>query len=338
VTDTDPKLLHIVNGDRAAGTFLHTFGATDRLLIHRDILSCGPLPRCTTASAWQKLRLDFWRNALAYLRTYDFEPSPIDLLKNAQRLRDDVDDALPPCVWAGTANSDQLLISFVLHLVTMSGADVANVHIVQFETHPATGRRVRGTGELSLDEMRAHPAPRKLSAFELAAYRDAWVAVTSPDPVAMTSFASRHSQAPWYIQDAVGKVLRRFPDRATGLNYWDRHLLQGVRDKGPAAAAVVARTVDAMTVDGDLVGDLYTFSRLLEMSSGALAQPLLQFSGSRQQMGRAEVRLTEFGEQVANGAASSYPVNPIDDWAGGVHLSSANGNLWFDENGAIVRA
>jgi hypothetical protein len=228
VTDIDPKLLHIVNGDRAAGTFLHTFGATDRLLIHRDILSCGPLPRCTTASAWQKVRLDFWRNALAYLRTYDFEPSPIDLLKNAQRLRE---DDLLPCVWVGTGNSDQLLISFVLHLMTMSAADVAGVHVVQFETHAASGRRVRGTGELSRDEMRAHPTPRKLTAVELAAYRDAWVAVTSPDPMAMSSFASRHGDAPWYVKDAVSKVLRRFPDRASGLNYWDRHLLQGVRTK-----------------------------------------------------------------------------------------------------------
>jgi hypothetical protein len=334
VTGSDLRHLHIVNGDWAAGSFLHTFGATDRLLIHRDVLSCGPLPRCTTVAAWQMVRLDFWRHALAYLRTFDFEPSPIDLLKNAQRLRDVIE---VPCVWAATGNSDQLLISLVLHLVAMSGGDVAGVHVVQFEQHPASGQLVRGTGELSLDEMRAHPAPRRLSAVELAAYRDAWVTVTSPDPAAVSSFASRQAQAPWYLRDAVRKVMRRFPDRASGLNFWDRHLLQSVRSKGPSAAAVVAHTIDAMAEDGDLVGDLYTFSRLLDMSSSTMPQPLLSFSGSRQQIGRAEVTLTEFGEQVAAGEASSYPVNPVDDWAGGVHLSSANANLWFDDNGEIVR-
>jgi hypothetical protein len=31
-------------------------------------------------------------------------------------------------------------------------------------------------------------------------------------------------------------------------------------------------------------------------------------------------------------------VNPIDDWAGGVHLSSTAGNVWFNEDGKIVRA
>jgi hypothetical protein len=335
VTAFDSSLLHIVNGDRAAGSFLHTFGATDRLLIHRDVLSCGPLPRCTTVAAWQRVRLDFWRHALAYLRTFDFEPSPIDLLKNAQRLHE---LGTLPCVWAATGNSDQLLISLVLHLVATSGGDVTDVHVVLFDKHPASGQRVQGTGELSRDAMREHPAPRRLAPAELAAYRDAWVAVTAPDPAAMTSFTARHGQAPWYLKDAVSKVARRFPDRASGLNYWDRHLLQGVLSKGPRAAAIVAHTVDAMTEDGDLVGDLYTFSRLLDMSSSALPQPLMQINGSRQQIERAEVTLTEFGAQVASGAASSFPANPIDDWAGGVHLSSANANLWFEKNGAIVRA
>jgi hypothetical protein len=79
-------------------------------------------------------------------------------------------------------------------------------------------------------------------------------------------------------------------------------------------------------------------SRILGLSNASLPRPLLNFSGNRQQPGRAEVTLTEFGEQVLGGAASAYPVNPIDDWAGGVHLSSANGNLWFNDNGRIVRA
>ncbi|HEU4779731.1 MAG TPA: hypothetical protein VFS58_07590, partial [Steroidobacteraceae bacterium] len=107
--------------------------------------------------------------------------------------------------------------------------------------------------------------------------------------------------------------------------------------QGPKAAAVVGHTIAAMFDDGDLVGDLYTFSRMLGMSSSSLPQPLLNLSGSRQQIARAEVTLTDFGAQVLDGAASSYPVNPIDDWAGGVHLSTANSNLWFNDHGRIVR-
>jgi len=330
----DPaELRHIVNGDWAASSFLYAFGPSERLLINRDVLSCGPLPRCTKISTWQKARLDFWQGSLSYLRDFDFEPSPIDILKNAELLRGED----PPCVWAATGNTDQLMISFVLHLVAVSGGDVAGVHVVQFENNPSTGVRVRGTGELTPDELRAHPEPRRLVRAELSAYRDAWVAVTSSEPAAVSAFATKHPDAPWYLKDAVGKVLRRYPDRATGLNFWDRRLLQDVRDHGPEAAEVIAHTIGDMLADGDLVGDLYTFSRMLAMGADSLPQPLLTISGSRQQIRRAGVTLSEFGARVLDGAASSHPVNPIDDWAGGVHLSSASGNLWFNDDGRIAR-
>src|SRR5689334_21625464 len=208
----------------AAGTFLHAFGASDRLLINRDVLSCGPLPRSIRVAAWQKARLDFWRATLAHLRDFNFEPSPIDVLKNAERLRPpDV-----PCVWAATGNSDQLTMSFELHQVVAVGGDVNSVHVVQFERHPDAEQPVRGTGEQSPQQMHAHAGPKKLSGTEVSAYRDAWVAVTSNEPSAVELFSARHPEAPWYLREAVNKVMRRYPDRATGLNFWDRRLLKEI--------------------------------------------------------------------------------------------------------------
>jgi hypothetical protein len=219
----------------------------------------------------------------------------------------------------------------------MAGGDVSRLQLVQFEQNEKTGKRVRGIGELSQDQVRAHPAPRKLALFELAAYRDAWLAVTAHEPALLESFASRHPDAPWYLKEAVIKVLRRYPDRPSGLDYWDRQLLENVRKSGPKASAVLSATIAAMNEDADLVGDLYTFSRLVRMASPAAPRPLVDLAGNRTQIGRCEVMLTEFGEQVLDGAASSFPANPIDDWAGGVHLSSASGNLWFNQDGKIVR-
>jgi hypothetical protein len=332
--ESPPALINIVNGDSAAGSLLHAFGASDCLLIHRDVLSCGPLPRLTKVAVWQKARLDFWRNTLSFLRNFDFEPSPIDLLKNAERLLgDDI-----PCVWAGTGNSDQLVISFVLHLVTMSGGDVSRVQVVQIEQNSRTGQRLRGIGELTQEQVRAHPEPRKLALFEIAAYRDAWLAVTSNEPGPLEAYAGKHPDAPRYLRDAVTKVLRRYPDRASGLDYWDRKLLEHVRKSGPKASEVLAAMIAEMNEDADLVGDLYTFSRLVRFSAPAAPQPLVDLSGNRTQISRCEVLLTEFGERVLDGQASFHPANPYDDWAGGVHLSTANGNLWFNDGGKIVRA
>jgi hypothetical protein len=329
----DSSLLHIVNGDLAAGTFLHTFGASDRLLIHRDVLTCGPLPRLMKAAAWQKARADFWGGTLGFLRSFDLDPSPIDLLKNVERLKG---DGLP-CVWAGTGNSDQLLICLVMHLVTTQGRDAADVRVVQFETDASTGQRVRNTGSLSREGMRAHPEPRKLSLFERAACRDAWLAVTASDPGTIESFASRHPDAPVYLKDAVRKTLRRYPDRRSGLPYWDRVLLANVRDRGPKSSAILAATIDAMYEDGDLVGDLHTFSRLVRMAAPAAARPLLDLQGNRQHIGQCQVTLTEFGARVLAGQDSFWPANTIDEWAGGVHLSSVSGRLWFEDEGRLTR-
>jgi hypothetical protein len=332
-SDQARALLNIVNGDLAAGAYLHAFGASDRLLIHRDVLTCGPLPRLAKVVAWQRARQAFWRQALSFLRNFDLEPSPIDLLKNAQRL---IDDGLP-CIWAGTGNSDQLVISFVIHLVTISGGDVSGIHVVQFENDPNTGERIRAVGEVPIEQLRAHPEPRKLALFELAAYRDAWLAVTASEPSLLESYGPRHPDAPPWLRDAVSKMLRRYPSRASGLAYWDRRLLQHVREQGPKARDVLAAAIAEMSADADLVGDLYTFSRLVRMSSPAAPHPLLDLSGNRTQISRCEVVLTELGEQVLEGSASAWPANPIDDWAGGVHLSSADHNLWFETDGKMVR-
>jgi hypothetical protein len=331
VTLPEPPLLHVVNGDLAAGAFLHAFGATDRLLIHRDVLSCGPLPRVGQVAAWQRVRQDFWRNTLSFMRGFDLEPSPIDLLKNHGRLQAEG----PPCVWAGTGNSEQLLIAFVLHLVTLAGGDVSTVRVVQFEKNTLTGERLRGVGELGPEQMREHPQPRSLALSELAAYRDAWLAVTDPEPASLGRFSARHPDAPWFLHEAVRKLARRYPDRASGLPYWDRRLLHQVRARGPKAADVLAATVGEMFEDADLVGDLYTFSRLVRMA--AVPRPLVELAGNRQQPDRTAVRLTGFGEEVLAGKASFLSANPLDEWVGGVHLSTAHHQLWLEEDGLIVR-
>jgi hypothetical protein len=41
---------------------------------------------------------------------------------------------------------------------------------------------------------------------------------------------------------------------------------------------------------------------------------------------------------VLRGAAANYPANAIDDWAAGVRLSSADGELWFNDGGKVTRA
>jgi len=66
-------------------------------------------------------------------------------------------------------------------------------------------------------------------------------------------------------------------------------------------------------------------------------KPLLALSGNQTSIRHAEAALTPFGEEVLRGAASNYPTNPVDDWVGGVRLSSAEGTVWFNDGGRLVK-
>jgi len=320
--------LHILNGDSAAGCFRQAFGTVDRLLVHPDILSCGPIPRFQDAAQWRAVRL-------AYLRQlqpdgwYEHPAAQaFDLLNNLDRLRGDA----PIHIWAGIGTEDQLLIAFVIDLMHHVGADVDKVQVVQFESL-SNGRRATGLGLLNPQQFRMHPEPRALTLAECNSYRAAWAALCSETPELLAALPGQ----PSHLGNAVHHIFRRYPDKSSGLNYWDRRLLENVARRGPVAARIIGHTIADDTDDADMVGDRYLFWRLHRMAEGQCRAPLVHVSGTTTQLRGTEVTLFPLGAAVLAGQSSWYPANPIHDWIGGVELSSAKGLVWFYEEGRLVR-
>jgi hypothetical protein len=168
-------------------------------------------------------------------------------------------------------------------------------------------------------------------------YHDAWSALTSPDPALVENFAETHASAGTWLKRAMQLLLRRFPDKHSGLPFWDLALLRETRRHSPNTRRIIGNAMVNYWDDGDLVGDYYLFGRILRLGNPALPKPLLELSGNTSDMRETEAKLTAFGTEVLEGRASSYPANPIDDWASGVKLSSASGALWFREGGRLVR-
>jgi hypothetical protein len=303
----------------------------DRLLIDRDVLSCGPTPRCDALTAWCEVRRDFWNSLVP-----GSVPQPatdFGLLTETARLQ----GAEPITIWAATGVSEQLFIAHVLHRAEELGVDATKVRLVQFET--LRGRRtghVLGTGMLSEQDMSEHPEPAPISASALRDYRAAWTALTSPDPVLIERFGESHPGANDWLKRAMRQLLRRFPDSRSGLPWWDFRLLAEVRSHGPRAVRVIGHTMGDCFDEADLLGDYYLFGRLLRLGDPQLRAPLLQISGDRTDLRDVQVALSPFGLDVLEGKTSSYPTNAIDDWASGVKLSSAEGVLWFNEGGRLV--
>jgi len=326
-----PPGLHVILGDSAAGTFVSAFAARDRLLIDQDVLCCGPTAECADLPAWRRMRDDFWTRLVPGSEG-EHVPSPINLIDHTHRLR----DAERIHVWAAISLSEQLFIANVIRLAESAGADPSRISVFQFETLRNRNAPVLGMGELNEAQMSDHPEAVPLSPEGLADYRAAWRALSSADPTAFERFAGERPSANRWLRQAMQLMLRRFPDKQSGLAYWDRKLLSLTREHGTRAARIIGHGLAQQSDDADLTGDMYLFGRMLRLGDERLPQPLLKLTGDRTQMRNTEVMLTPFGEAVLDGKASNYPTNPIDDWAGGVKLSSA-GAVWFNDGGKVVR-
>ncbi len=325
-----PPGLHCILGDSAGGIFTRVFFARDRLLIDQDVLSCGPTPPCTDIESWSRLRHDYW-SQLVPGHVGEHVHSRFNLVDNAQRLR----DAERIHIWAATGVSEQLFIAFIAHLAQLVGADLAKLALVQFEC--IGKKRINGLGELDEAQFRNAPEPKEISTDEAQVYLNAWQALTSPDPAEFATFAREHTEANRWLRLAMQLMTRRFPDKKNGLTYWDHALLGRVKARGPGVSHIIGYTLAETFELGDSVGDWYLFGRLLRMGNARNPRPLVTLSGDQQSIRNTEATITPFGEEVLKGTASNYPTNPIDDWAGGVRLSSEEGRLWFNDGGRVIR-
>lgn len=326
-----PPGLHVVLGDSAAGTFRRVFDPpAGRLDIDRDVLSCGSTPACASLAAWEAMRMRFWHD-LVPLGPEEPAPPAMDLPERAQHLQ----EAALIHQWAGTGLSEQLSLAFTIYLAEQDRPAPGKFHVVQYDKLPASAGEVYGLGMLGEKAMQEHPSPREMTASELQDYRDAWAAVTSPDPAGIEQFAASHPTANRFLRRAMQLLLRRFPDRQTGLNFWDRELLAGTPSTWRKAARIVGDTIVRLAAECDPVGDFFLFGRLLGL--GHRAEPLIEIAGDGMNMRYTEVKLTRFGLDVLAGRASNYPANAIEDWAAGVRLSSREGALWFNDAGRLVR-
>lgn len=325
-----PPGLHLILGDSAGGIFTRVFFARDRLLIDQDVLSCGPTPPCMDLALWTQGRRDYWTSFVPG-NAGEHVHSRFNLVDNAERLK----DTERVHVWAATGVSEQLFIAFVVQLMKLVGGDVERLSLVPFEK--VGPKRVVGLGELDEAQFRQHPEPQPLNVDAIQHYLNAWTALTSPDPQDLVSFARDHADANNWLKLAMRLMSRRFPDKRTGLTYWDHALLSRVEKFGPGVSGIIGYTMAETFEFGDLVGDWYLFGRMLRLGDKRNPKPLVELSGDQMSIRNTEAVLTPFGESVLKGEASSYPDNPIDEWAAGVKLSSAAGQLWFNDGGRLVK-
>lgn len=316
--------IHIVAGPSAAACLREGMALPrDQVLIHHDLLPCGPLRSLESLEEWRNLRQGYLQSLDTEDQSFRFADQTRDLLTHCEELR----QARTITLWLGTGLADQLMLVWVVALLHRLGIGADKCRVIQYNLDRAY--EVVAVGVLDPPQFKEHPEPVAPDDASLREATAAWEAVTASIPDALLTFLSHRRRSLPFLQRSLISLLYHYPDLSTGLNAWEYQLLQYTRDEGPNATRVVGYTIAHDMDSPEWMGDTYLFQRLHRLADTTLPKPLLTLSGNTKRLRETEVRLTQYGEAVLAGKGNAVEWNGIDDWVAGVHLDSRNGRVWF---------
>jgi hypothetical protein len=271
----------------------------------------------------------------AFPTPFQDDGSP-DLLLNVERLC----DAETITVWLGTGLADQLRLAWLTVLLPHLEIDPGRLRVVQF--HLDKRWEIVHIAVLDPAEAAAHPPPITLDAAHLDELRSAWSAASAETPDALLAFVKEVPQPErsTHLRRGLHAFLGFFPGLRTGLNAWELELLRNTAAEGPRLSMVIGHTLAHDREFPNWVGTDYLLDRVRRLSDPRLPRPLFTVVGDGVDMATTRITLTDFGRDILDGRGNAVDANGVDDWIGGVHLSSADGRLWFHDADAdtLIRA
>jgi hypothetical protein len=323
--------IHIVAGPSAAACLREGLALTrDQMLIHYDLLSCGPLRSLESLEDWRNLRQGYLQSLDSEDQSFRFADKARDVLTHCEELR----QARTITLWLGTGLAEQLMLVWVVALLHRLGISADTCRVIQYNLDRAY--EVVAVGVLDPPQFKEHPEPVVLDDASVREATAAWEAVTASEPDALLTFLSDQRGSLPFLQRSLISLLYHYPDLSTGLNAWEYQLLQYTRAQGPKATRVVGYTMVHDVEFPEWMGDTYLFQRLHRLADTTLPKPLLTLSGDTTRLRETDVRLTQHGEAVLAGKGNAVDWNGIDDWVAGVHLNSRNGRVWFRKERTLV--
>jgi hypothetical protein len=316
--------MHLVASNRVADVLRARLGAADVVPLS-DPLSVGPVGASLgDIGGWLRERATFWESVMGQA------PARPTSEGDVQRVL----DAPEVTVWAGVGVDDQLLLGWLCARVARAETLPA-IRLVQFTTTPTRSGQSRIVGSaahLSDDELINHPAAAPVSPQEVERFGELWSAWVAPDPTALAALASAEGS----VRGAVaGALLDRYPDVVHGLGRWDLALLRNVAEHGPRVTRAIGHTLGECMDGLDYIGDFWLLARVRRL--GTDPAPLLDVEASSPAMRDTTAMLTDAGRSVLAGHRAAHEFRALDDWVGGVHLSTAQDSVWLRRPGGLVR-
>lgn len=327
------KNIHIISTTFSAKPWLKAFpDYQESYLVVNDPLFYGQLFVAKSLDEWISLRQDKQQHMFP-----DYGPAV--WYKTVINNSDVLQQAQSITLWVGSNLEEQVLIPFMVYFMKLIKAEHVPINVIEFKPFPSG--RSNAIGLFSEEELKNHPIALRLTPEMIAIYYAVWLAICSDTPDRLVSLVNDSAYNLPQLQKALKALLRRYPSKETGLLNWDFVLLKNIKQQGPSVIRVIGFSMteyfDQVDGDEDWISDTYLWERIQQMAMYPV--PLVSISpkiSDNTPFGVYQAHLTAFGEQVLKGEKSAYPTCPIDDWIGGVHLSSAENRLWLYEAGRLL--
>lgn len=331
------SILHIVPGHSAAGSLKQALRiGRGEILIFEDSLEGGPIKDFTSLDEWSSMRKSYWSSFTEGLEDY---PEALSLsVSDRENCLPYLQQAEEIVLWVGAALREQLLLAFIFRLFQCYQIDFGKLKLI--EAYRVKGKDGAywtswGIGELNPDQLLAlflEGEKRSLTQKEKNELQQVWSAVTSSRPEGLMEYHGLSNPCFLQLHQDMLYMMRRYPDKRTGLNFHESQLLHYCVEKGPSATRIIGYTMGYS--EHDRTGDMELFHWLKELGNENLPYPALKLTGNLSNLRETEARLTEIGQKFMNGEANYTKLNKIDYWVGGVHLTSEN--LWYYSDGKLV--
>lgn len=259
VRDT-PAVLHVTNGDSAAGR-LRAAGAQGDILPWRDTLHEGPV-----RAGLEPAELRAERARFIGARGWSTQTDALaDMTARDDRLAQALAAGEAIVLWFESDLHDVLQLAQIANRLPAGAARLVLVGVDVF----------RGVAELSDDEVRtAAPEP-----FDGGPYAALWRAFTASDPRGLADV-----DGPAVVRDAAQRHLQQFPWLTDGLNRSERALLRALADGARSREAVFVSA--QRQEERPFLGDAIAFEYLAALPQNEEAAAIL--AGERAWEGRPE--------------------------------------------------
>jgi hypothetical protein len=326
-------MLHIHNGDSSANSLKESNIAGENFAF-REALIAGATPQGLSNEEWLKVRAQ----ALTGEYTLDYQKCYDDLLQQQEALSK-LGNHEEVILWFEHDWFCQLHLVYLLQHIAAMDLPQTTVSLVCINEFP--GREdFRGLGELNSEQMASLFDKRTIvtnTQKQLA--QQVWQGYCSATPEALCSLLQQDTSALPFLKTALQKHLAQFPSTQNGLGIVENTALQLLHDRHANFSQLFQAFGKAEPVFG--LGDTQFWDilkRLVEATEPALLIDVKDIDQAikADTFLQASIQITQFGEDVLSGVKDFIQTNGIDQWLGGVHLSTDQVWRWNAEAQAIL--